>query len=1439
MSSIVLKDVIRFRGDRLFDGAVNLSWFWDDIEKSHKAAESFVFHGPQYHGVQQSDIGISHGHQLQDTATFTKNIVNACYGDQDQPFTLAIAGYGTGKSHLALTIANLLSNPDSDVARNILSNIEDSDINIGKEIKLKFLEFNRPCLVVALNGMQNFDLTAEISRQIYKQIIDRNVDTTPLDELRPRFVNAIKILNILSDSLKEELLKHCDVSNFESILTSLREQDEHLYLQIHEFLTKHGVTMQAIGGESVEDIIKTVSKEYCGQDKPFQSLVFLFDEFGRYIEFATTHSQIAGSGALQNLFEGIQSCTERTCFFGFIQFELNAYVQRILPEYKNDILRYITRYQFSNKVYLSINLETLIANLIQKNDITRINSLFDTESAFENSIEISKNISKWFLQSRNHELWNRPELFHKVISKGCWPLSPFSTWFLYHLTASGKHLQERSALVLLGGVFRRFSDFQIPDINCWSLSPADLWTDEIQQEFIGSEELGQQGSITHAYTSVVARYGERLSEISIKILQTIVLASKMSVQVDNRNEALLALSRLSGLQELQVKQEIDQLQDEYNIIEWDETLKLFDILGDTASRTQFLSFLRQKVLSFYNEEEKSKLFMGKAANWSDLLKDLDCDFAEENRITTKEWYYRGITSNLEMLDTNLRLAADYWEKAIAIDEPRGSIIYCYVNQHYELQEVISKSKKQLITLSNEKNISALPIIVVFLYDKDGKLGQYLAEYSILQDQMSTEDIERFGNLVKVYKEKVYTLIQNQLESMLKDRLYIISSPQKIESNRLKVLATELFNYIYSNVLQFPFDGFSTSRGNAANTCFQLTNELLQGILDYNKVLALPPREKNRSLTVLKNHWGIFNKDGSISRKPKNPVVQMILEEWDRILESDKEHFSIGNELIKIFKPPYGANIASASLLLGVYLAPRIDSLIIQEDGKQFAISQLIQDNNIFKGKFLDINRLKNMELIKIGDESTNEWERILDEWENEESYKDKIKYFLKAEELKSRIPIPNKLIYRYDYLCQQSIEAEKEIKKMDENINKGLMRMERAQEEDNIGKLSRGADELLELQEKMLNERPAWTDHQINELTPHIEKAKQLIIQDFSKWLSRQMPMGNHPDQIGKFKHWLLDLVGGNLQKLGLVEQFKEIEKRAYEVTEWAEKTAQVKQLARDIQSFLQINREDAFRIIRLAKIRGLQKTAGDYISEANELSIEITLEILNDNLTHLLEFMNKLKETEKEIMDQAIALWDTKIYSEKELNDIQIQVAELIQIFEGCERDLADLHAMGKALKMFKQSYVQLDDDLTWTQFEALSENIAKEIKESFSEDEIPWSIDDIISCLLEEIRRKRIDKSSNWLNSIRSEYSTITSMSTSEASRLHSTLSSPSVFITEQDMKEINNMINQIERHLNKLAIDWLIEKFKELSDSSKKEFLEIAKQILETEQPKKNIN
>ena len=513
-----LGDVVGFRGDRLFNGAVDISWFDTDAEKARTASEAFVFHGPEYHGVEQEDIGEAHGHRLIDTASLTHAVVRRCYGLEDHPFTLAIAGYGTGKSHLGLTLASLVHRPSGETAQEVLSAIEAADAGIASSIRIVLQEAQQPCLPLTLNGMRSFDLAAEITRQVVRIVKADGYDPRPLDDLRPRFGQAASLIRMSNEAVVKELITACDVDSPQELLDALEQQDEHIYAKIHDFFAAQGMPIRALAGESVRDVIDITVREYCGKGKPYRSLLILFDEFGKYTEFATIHSQIAGSGVLQDLFEAIQSHVDSVCFVGFIQFELNAYVQRVAPEYKNEILRYITRYQAANRVYLSINLETLIASLLEKRQRKLLDEWFADEQVENDSCVAMSTLARWFPQAMNHRLWRDPDQFHSIICKGCWPLSPYSTWFLFYLAAAGKHLQERSVLALLEDTFRRFEKTEVPDTGDWSLSPADLWSDSLQQELISSEEMGQQGSITHAYASVTARHGAQLSSEMQKLL---------------------------------------------------------------------------------------------------------------------------------------------------------------------------------------------------------------------------------------------------------------------------------------------------------------------------------------------------------------------------------------------------------------------------------------------------------------------------------------------------------------------------------------------------------------------------------------------------------------------------------------------------------------------------------------------------------------------------------------------------------------------------------------------------------------------------------------------------------------------------------------------------------------------------------------------------------
>ena len=59
-------------------------------------------------------------------------------------------------------------------------------------------------------------------------------------------------------------------------------------------------------------------------------------------------------------------------------------------------------------------------------------------------------------------------------------------------------------------------------------------------------------------------------------------------------------------------------------------------------------------------------------------------------------------------------------------------------------------------------------------------------------------------------------------------------------------------------------------------------------------------------------------------------------------------------------------------------------------------------------------------------------------------------------------------------------------------------------ERSDVGQLAWGATELLKLIKQMNEEAPLWTNHQLEEIIPTVDIARQVIIQCFPEWLGRQ-----------------------------------------------------------------------------------------------------------------------------------------------------------------------------------------------------------------------------------------------------------------------------------------------------------------------------------------------
>ena len=159
-----LSDIVKFRGDLLFNGAVQIEWFESAPDLRAQAVKHFVFHGPEYHGVSQADIAASDDHTLIDTASFTREILGAI-NDRDRrgnPFALTIAGYGTGKSHLGLTLSSLLNDPEGETASAVLDNVESVDAEICSQMSGILNESEQHYLVGGRGFVDSFRLPAAL-----------------------------------------------------------------------------------------------------------------------------------------------------------------------------------------------------------------------------------------------------------------------------------------------------------------------------------------------------------------------------------------------------------------------------------------------------------------------------------------------------------------------------------------------------------------------------------------------------------------------------------------------------------------------------------------------------------------------------------------------------------------------------------------------------------------------------------------------------------------------------------------------------------------------------------------------------------------------------------------------------------------------------------------------------------------------------------------------------------------------------------------------------------------------------------------------------------------------------------------------------------------------------------------------------------------------------
>ena len=911
-----VRDIVSFSKDNFYNGAVQTEWYYD-AKKRKSIAESYVFHGPKYYGVSQKDVNTDK-HKLIDTASFAKRITEKLYADKpDNCFVMNIAGYGTGKSHLAVCLGALFSD-DLQTRRAIATNIAKADKEIGEYV----LEQNDgKNLVIVLNGMNNFNLDAEMLRSVRLALKQAGVSDTYLQKLTKSYDIARHFVENMYDFCENRFIEVAEkrgilvaAQSLKQYLLSRIETDSHVLQAINDVYEQlNGDKISWDRGLSAGDVLLATQKELCGDGKTFNKILILFDEFGRYIEYTAANPAVAGEAALQQIFEAIQNSNGGIIFTGFLQYELEVYL-RVMDKESN-IVRYVGRYNTaSEKLFLSSNFETILANILKKNEPAFAKTVGTAVGKYERfHSKMQAALTRWDRSVNKKGVWTSSDLYKTVILKGCYPLHPITVWLL-----SGTHawMQQRSTLAFTAEMFDRVAETEIDGTWLPYIYPAQVIDSSIFNEMLNSEEKGRVSSqYCMLYRDIITKIGDKLGDLEKTVLKAILVVNMGHMVFLDKADALVAIQYCSGLKEDQVNFAIKQLEDAHGVIAFDEAAKTFDFLAEASGFNEFQRlFIRHRLgqtakIYDLDQETRDQLKLGSI---------IETSFGQENHISSTEWCFtQRLHASTDITEMYLQNVIRELSGNTDGEKPRGLLIYAYCFDDTE------EECKRIAALHRKLDLSKLPILILLVDDPEKEILTGIIVKKTLR-KFSEKDQVRFKKHIDDQNRRQSRKIILKFNQSVTKREMITAAGRTTYLGRLNALCTRCFAQVYTKPIPFVFDGFENKNKTQAKTALiNLTVALLNNSLTNPQVYAsLNPKEKNRIASALSTKvqysWGVFD-DHCQLNLPINATLADIMREVTGALE-DGQKKNVSQLVGKYKSSPYGMNENAIALFVSYFIA---------------------------------------------------------------------------------------------------------------------------------------------------------------------------------------------------------------------------------------------------------------------------------------------------------------------------------------------------------------------------------------------------------------------------------------------------------------------------------------------------------------------------------------
>lgn len=1108
-----VSDIVRFRSDLFFEGAVQLQWADQNVDRANEAAGTFVFHGPRYHGVGR-DTGADEAYRLTDTATLAADLLGRIVGanggrESTNPFSLAIAGYGSGKSHFAVALTQLLRYPQSELSERIIANLALADSAIAERAKLSVSEIEKPAFVVVLDGTGNFNLGNALSRAVYRSLKEGSIDDSILRELSPRFEDAANFVNRNYKVRKSEFVEHFGPESLDSIVASLRERDEHTYARVDQiYLVANGAHIPIEGRESAQDLISVFCESYCGANGPFSRFVIVFDEFGRFLEYVAEQPALAGDSALQQIFQGVQDNAGRAHFVGFIQYELKAYLARLGSRDAMHIQKYITRFDIAKKYYLSSNLETIIAHLLDKPGLVKLEAAFGRQLA--QSRKLHELMAGLLPGLKQLPVWSDPVEFERVIVHGCWPLHPLATWFL---TRQQDIVQSRSAITFVkNAIGASAGQDALVDKRPMRIPASTIVAGEMLNEMLAAERANG-GATVDNLVATLSKYDAQLSEADRSLLTAVTAAKKMRVITSVRTIYDELLAEFTGLGIDEYQTSVARLELELGVLAWSKELQQYEIIIDAATRGQYQKELRKKLTQ--SQHAVRDIFLGRSKAWTDnLLQDIQPSFGQEVDIPTLEWSFTAQLATDQTIGNALKIVFTDWWQATKPDQPKGQVIYCYVDADTDMVALQAQIERDVTSELNRLRCVAAPVWVILLADHSKRLSNYLSTLYILEDGFDKSEKERYARFISEESDAALLGLRAVMREAIKDRISVFAGV-RVKPGRLAIEGSAVFAAVYAKAIPFPLDGFSSRAGNGATDAAAIARALFGGDVNASWLAVQLVRLQNRVRSLLRDSWGLLDTDGKIKAIADNVKIRNVLTSLEQA-HRDSPQRTLGEDLAMLLRPPYGGNLASASILLGVFVGKTLPPRAMYFDKEPTSRGNWLSSAFGANGRYLDDKVLNNTTVIFLSEDATTRWEVFMQQWEAEQTFTGIVARRNEAVKMRERDPLPDGLEMHYRYLWDNSKAAELELQVHQSVMNDCYKRTENALSRHNVSEFLFVCDKYVARQRVMNVNSHQWTREEVEELAGNLEQMKPVVQESVPKWLKNQTC--NSPQQVADFR---------------------------------------------------------------------------------------------------------------------------------------------------------------------------------------------------------------------------------------------------------------------------------------------------------------------------------